>query len=47
MRGFIVGDHAVFVRLMDRPQGDAAHATRTIRNKLKEYRQKGTDGSDS
>lgn len=27
---FIAGDRAIFVRLMDRPQGDAAVATRTI-----------------
>ncbi|MEO6317697.1 MAG: DsbA family protein [Acidimicrobiales bacterium] len=27
---FIVGDRAVFVRLMDRPGGDGAHATRSI-----------------
>src|SRR5207253_648302 len=27
---FIVGDDAVFVRLMERPAGDAALATRTI-----------------
>ena len=27
---FIVGDRAVFVRLMDRPRGDGAHATRSI-----------------
>jgi hypothetical protein len=27
---FIVGDAAVFVRLMDRPQGDAELATRTV-----------------
>jgi hypothetical protein len=27
---FIVGDQAAFVRIMDRPRGDAAHATRTI-----------------
>jgi hypothetical protein len=27
---FIVGDQAAFVRVMDRPAGDAAHATRTI-----------------
>ena len=27
---FIIGDRAVFVRLMDRPQGDAAHAIESI-----------------
>ncbi|MFZ6004824.1 MAG: DsbA family protein [Actinomycetota bacterium] len=27
---FIVDDQAVFVRIMDRPRGDVAHATRTI-----------------
>jgi len=27
---FIVGDKAVFVRLLERPNGDAALATRTI-----------------
>lgn len=27
---FSVGDQAAFVRLMDRPKGDGAHATRTI-----------------
>jgi len=27
---FIIGDRAVFVRLMDRPQGDIARATRSI-----------------
>lgn len=27
---FVVGDQAAFVRVMDRPQGDAARATRTI-----------------
>jgi len=27
---FIVGDEAAFVRLMDRPQGDAAHAIRSV-----------------
>jgi 2-hydroxychromene-2-carboxylate isomerase len=27
---FVLGDHAVFVRLMSRPQGDAALARRTI-----------------
>ena len=27
---FISGERAVFVRLMDRPQGDAAHATRSV-----------------
>jgi hypothetical protein len=27
---FIVGDQAAFVRVMDRPAGDAGHATRTI-----------------
>lgn len=27
---FIVGDRAAFVRLMDRPQGDVAHAIRSI-----------------
>jgi len=27
---FIQGDEAVFVRVMDRPQGDSDHATRTI-----------------
>jgi hypothetical protein len=27
---FIVGDQAAFVRVMDRPAGDAAHATQTI-----------------
>ena len=27
---FISGDRAVFVRLMDRPEGDAAHATRSV-----------------
>jgi hypothetical protein len=27
---FIIGDRAVFVRLMDRPQGDGAHATKSI-----------------
>ena len=27
---FVIGDEAAFVRLMDRPQGDVAHATRAI-----------------
>ena len=27
---FAVGEEAAFIRLMDRPRGDAAHATRTI-----------------
>jgi hypothetical protein len=27
---FVLGEAATFVRLMDRPQGDGAHATRTI-----------------
>ncbi|MEX1177692.1 MAG: DsbA family protein [Nitriliruptor sp.] len=31
---FIAGDRAVFVRLMDRPDGDAAHATRSIERVL-------------
>jgi hypothetical protein len=31
---FVAGDRAVFVRLMDRPEGDAAHATRTIERVL-------------
>jgi hypothetical protein len=31
---FIGTDRAVFVRLMDRPDGDAAHATRTIEHVL-------------
>lgn len=31
---FVVGDHAVFVRLMSRPQGDAALARRTIEGVL-------------
>jgi len=31
---FIAGDQAVFVRLMDRPQGDGALATRTIERVL-------------
>jgi hypothetical protein len=31
---FVVGDHAVFVRLMSRPRGDAALARRTIEGVL-------------
>lgn len=31
---FAVGDQASFVRLMDRPRGDGAHATRTIERVL-------------
>ena len=31
---FIVGDDAVFVRLMSRPEGDAALATRTVQGVL-------------
>ncbi|MEX1164105.1 MAG: DsbA family protein [Nitriliruptor sp.] len=31
---FIAGERAVFVRLMDRPDGDAAHATRSIERVL-------------
>ena len=31
---FIAGDRAVFVRLMDRPDGDTAHATRSIERVL-------------
>jgi hypothetical protein len=31
---FIVGEQAAFVRLMDRPAGDVAHATRTIERTL-------------
>jgi hypothetical protein len=31
---FIAGDRAVFVRLMDRPDGDVAHATRSIERVL-------------
>ena len=31
---FIVDDEAVFVRLMDRPQGDGDHAIRTIERVL-------------
>ena len=30
MPTFIIGDQAVFVRLMDRPGGDAAHAISSI-----------------
>jgi hypothetical protein len=31
---FILGDQAAFVRYMDRPQGDADRATRTIERTL-------------
>ena len=31
---FVVGDQAIFVRLMDRPEGDGADATRTIERVL-------------
>jgi hypothetical protein len=31
---FVGGDRAVFVRLMDRPEGDGAHATRSIERVL-------------
>lgn len=31
---FILGTEAAFARLMDRPEGDAAHATRTIERVL-------------
>jgi hypothetical protein len=31
---FTVGDQSAFVRLMDRPQGDGAHATRSIQRVL-------------
>jgi hypothetical protein len=31
---FLLGDQAVFVRLMDRPQGDAEHARRSIQRIL-------------
>lgn len=31
---FVMGDAAVFVRLMDRPQGDGAHARRSIQRIL-------------
>ncbi|MDP1821012.1 MAG: hypothetical protein Q8K58_14130 [Acidimicrobiales bacterium] len=31
---FLLGDQAVFARIMDRPEGDGAHATRTIERVL-------------
>ena len=29
-----MGEHATFVRLMDRPEGDGAHATATVERVL-------------